>query len=94
MRKSNEPNKMISMTIIAELVLLTLTLISRSACAFCFCQPSEPIALQSVIRERGRKMNKLNSIVLKFSSSLAALYPLEVVLTLPMMLYIPIPAIG
>lgn len=73
MRKSNEPNKMISMTIIAELVLLTLTLISRSACAFCFCQPSEPIALQSVIRERGRKMNKLNSIVLKFSSSLAAL---------------------
>lgn len=73
MRKSNEPNKMISMTIIAELVLLTLTLISRSACAFCFCQPSEPFALQSVIRERGRKMNKLNSIVLKFSSSLAAL---------------------
>lgn len=53
MRKSNEPNKMIMMTIIAELVLLTLTLISRSACAFCFCQPSEPIALQSVIREKG-----------------------------------------
>ena len=50
MRKSNEPNKMISMTIIAELVLLT-----RSACAFCFCQPSEPIALQSVIRERGEE---------------------------------------
>ena len=55
LRKSNEPNKMISMTIIAELVLLTLTLISRSACAFCFCQPSEPIALQSVIREGGEE---------------------------------------
>ena len=55
MRKSNEPYKMISMTIIAELVLLTLTLISRSTCAFCFCQPSEPIALQSVIREMGKE---------------------------------------
>ena len=37
------------------LLLLTLTLISRSACAFCFCQPSEPIALQNVIRERGEE---------------------------------------
>ncbi|MGN0697896.1 MAG: hypothetical protein ACI4JV_04020 [Ruminiclostridium sp.] len=55
MRKSNEPNKMISMTIIAGLVLLTLTLISRNACAICFCQPSEPIALQSVIQERGEE---------------------------------------
>ncbi len=55
MRKSNEPNKMILMTIVAGLVLLTLTLISRSACTIFFCQPSEPIALQSVIRERGKK---------------------------------------
>lgn len=55
MRKSNEPNKMILMTIVAGLVLLTLTLISRSAYAICFCQPSEPIALQSVIQERGKK---------------------------------------
>lgn len=61
---------MILMTIIAGLVLHTLTLISRSACAIYFCQPSEPIVLQSVIRERGKK---LNSIVLKLSSSLAAL---------------------
>ena len=58
---------MILMTIIAGLVLHTLTLISRSACAIYFCQPSEPIVLQSVIRERGKK------IVLKLSSSLAAL---------------------
>jgi len=64
---------MILMTIIAGLVLHTLTLISRSACAIYFCQPSEPIVLQSVIREGGRKMKKLNSIVLKLSSSLAAL---------------------
>ena len=55
MLKSNEPNEMILMTIIIGLVLLTLTLISRSACAICFCQPSEPIALQCVIRERGEK---------------------------------------
>lgn len=46
---------MILMTIIAGLVLHTLTLISRSACAIYFCQPSEPIVLQSVIRERGKK---------------------------------------
>ncbi len=58
MRKSNEPNKMILMTIVAGLVLLTLTLISRSACAICFCQPSEPIALQSVIQERGGKKSE------------------------------------
>ena len=74
MPKSNEPNRMIMMTIIAGLVLLTLTLISRSACAICFCQPSEPIALQRVIRESGKeKMKKVNSVILKFSSSLAAL---------------------
>lgn len=55
MRKSNEPNKIILMTMIAGLVLLTLTLISRSACAICFCQPSEPITLQSVIELEGAK---------------------------------------
>lgn len=59
MRKSNEPNKMILMTIVAGLVLLTLALISRSACAICFCQSSEPIALQSVIRERGKKNEEI-----------------------------------
>ena len=52
MQKSNKPDKMILMTIIAGLVLLTLTLISRSACAIYFCQPSEPVALQSVIRRK------------------------------------------
>jgi len=46
---------MILMTIIAGLVMLTLTFISRSACAICFCQPNEPIALQTGIRERGKK---------------------------------------
>ena len=55
MRKLNEPNKMILMTIAAGLVLLTLTLISRSACAICFCQPNEPTTLQNVIRERRKK---------------------------------------
>lgn len=55
MRKSNEPNRMILMTIIAGLVMLTLTFISRSACAICFCQPNEPIALQTGIREKGKK---------------------------------------
>lgn len=47
---------------IAELILLTLIFISRSACAICFCQPSEPIALQSVIRERGKKNEEQFSV--------------------------------
>lgn len=44
------------------LVLHTLTLISRSACAIYFCQPSESIVLQSVIRERGKKNEKQFSV--------------------------------
>lgn len=55
MRNANKPKRMIMMTAIAGVVVLTLTLISESACAVCFCQPTEPIALQSVVRERGKK---------------------------------------
>ena len=41
----------------AGVVLLTLTAISNSACAVCFCQPREPAVLYSFIKGR-RKYNE------------------------------------
>lgn len=57
MRRKNDTNKMLIMVAVAGVVLLTLTAISNSACAVCFCQPRDPAVLYSFIKGR-RKYNE------------------------------------
>lgn len=57
MRRKNDTDKMLIMVAIAGVVLLTLTAISNSACAICFCQPREPAVLYNFIKGR-RKYNE------------------------------------
>ena len=52
---------MLIMVAVAGVVLLTLTAISNSACAVCFCQPREPAVLYSFIKGR-RKYNENTKI--------------------------------